>query len=154
MEQTPKRETVGKISTDLLSKPPESRDPIELQREMTKSYIEELTSCVLSFRKNFPRDFFVAVLTKKERLMKNVIRNYFTPRLSCPTPEYDQAVYHYHHNEEALEFLWVLPSKDTCELFMLDADQVVPEERELLYFVQSLYNGNLLKLSKRLNKEN
>ena len=153
MEQIPKRETVGKISMDLLAKAPESQDPIELQREMTKPYMDELMNCVLSFRKDNPGDFYVTVLTKKERLMPNVLRNYFTARFSCPTPEYDQALYRYRHADEVIEFMWVIPSKDTCQLLVLNADKVVPEEQELLRFVLALYDGSLLQRSKKLNNE-
>jgi hypothetical protein len=149
-----KRETVGKISSDLIVKEPDSRDPIELQREMTKDYVSELIDCALSFKKfHTPCDFFVTVLTKKERLMPNVLRNYFAARLSCPTPEYDQAVYRYNHAEDNLEFIWVLPSKDTCELLAMNALKVHPDERLLLEFVLRLYDGDLLRLSKKLNNE-
>lgn len=153
MSEQVKRETVGKISTDLLAKEPESRDPIELQREMNKSYASELENCVLEFRKSNARDFYVSVLTKKERLMENVLRNYFFPLHACPTPTYDQAVYKYNHEDERIEFLWVIPSKDTCELFMANADQIVPEERDLLRFISSMYNGSLLQLARKLNNE-
>lgn len=33
-----KRETVGKLATDLSKKEPDTRDPIELEREMHKDY--------------------------------------------------------------------------------------------------------------------
>lgn len=153
MEETPKRDTVGKISTDLLAKEPETRDPIEIQREVHKTYVDELIECAMTFSKTHPYDFYVSVVTKKERLMKNVLRNYFFPLLACPTPTYDQAVYRYHHKDEKIEFLWVLPSKDTCELFRDHMDEIVPEERQLLGYVMSMYDGSLLALSKKLNNE-
>jgi len=55
--------------------------------------------------------FYVCVITKKERLMDNVLRNYFLARSTCPTPQYDQTVYKYHRDSGAIQFLWVLPSK-------------------------------------------
>ena len=92
-------------------------------------------------------------LTKKEKLLNNVLRNYFFPTQACPTPTWDQAIYHYHSADDRLEFLWVIPSKDTCELFQENALYIVPEEKELLRFVLDFEDGTLLRLAKKLNKE-
>src|ERR1700691_2980131 len=106
------RETVGKISSELLQKEPETRDPIEIQREVHKQYEAEIFECIERGKKLFPGDFYVEVVTKKERLMQNVLRNYYFPILACPTPTYDQTVYKYHFWDERIEFLWVVPAKD------------------------------------------
>ena len=70
------RETVGKISSDLAQKTPDSRDPIELEREMQKSYMEELHKAIIAYQSTVKEDCFVVVITKQEPLMKNVFRNY------------------------------------------------------------------------------
>lgn len=148
-----KRESVGSLSQQIAKKAPDTRDPIELEREMHKDYVDELFACVNQHKAGYHSDFFVVVLTKKERLMSNVIRNLFFARATCPTPEFDQVVYRYHKDHEALEFLWVIPSKDTCELFKQCCLEIAPEERELLKFVLDYYDGNLLRLAKQLNGE-
>lgn len=148
-----KTKTVGHEARDLLLKTPESTDPIELEREMHKDYEANIEECIKACLKEYDWDFFVIVTTKKERLMPNVLRNYFFGRKSCPSPEYDQAVYHYHRKEGIVEFLWVVPSKDTCEMMKTHALEVAPEERELRDFVINFYDGTLLQLSKRLNGE-
>lgn len=147
------KETVGKIATDLAQKEPETRDPIELQREIHKDYEKNIYLAIDSGRKDYNGDFFVVVTTKKERLLPNVIRNYFFARETCPTPEYDQTVYHYHRSAEDIEFLWVLPSKDTCKLFKDNFLAIAPEERGLLEFILKDSAGELLQLSKKLNGE-
>jgi hypothetical protein len=147
------RDTVGKLATELLIKEPETKDPIELQREIQKNYEDQIVECINRGRNEFPHSFYVVVIHKKERLLPNVIRNYFAARLSCPTPEYDQVVYKYHRSENALEFLWVVPSQDTCQLLKDNALQIAPEEKDLLYFVLSFYDGTLLTKSKMLNGE-
>lgn len=147
------RPTVGKISADLRAKAPDSRDPIELQKEMHKNYMQELFTCIADFKKNYYQDFYVVVLTKKERLMPNVYRNYFFARKSCPTPDYDQALFKYHSQKEAIEFLWVIPSRDSCMLLKNNALQVAPEERTLLGYVLEFADGTLFKLAKKLNGE-
>jgi hypothetical protein len=51
------------------------------------------------------------------KLLDNVLRNYFIPTRACPTPHFDQTVYRYDHHKEAIEFLWVIPDQETCEIF-------------------------------------
>jgi hypothetical protein len=148
-----KRDKIGKIATDLLQKEPETYDPIEYERAMHEDYEEELINCILAHEKVFTGDFYVVVITKKERLLQNVIRNFFFARQSCPTPEYDQAVYRYTRADDVVDFLWVIPSKDTVELLHNNALQVPPEERELLQFVLDFQDGTLLNLAKSLNGE-
>lgn len=146
-------DTLGKVSLELRSKTPETRDPIEIQREVHKDYEKHFNECVNNAKKNFSGDFYVCVLTKKERLMPNVLRNYFLARSSCPTPDYDQTIYKYHRASGAVEFLWVLPSKDTCELFKQNALEIAPEEKLLLNYILMDSSGELLNLSKKLNGE-
>lgn len=148
-----KRETVGKISSDLLLKTPDSRDPIELEREMHKNYEQDVFKCIKDNMYLYNDDFYVVVITKKERLMSNVLRNYFFARLSCPTPDYDQTLYKYHWKDDALQFLWVIPSKDTCLYLLQNALQVADEERELRNFVIQFASGDLFALAKKLNNE-
>lgn len=150
MEQ---RDTVGKISTDLLQKESPENNPVELEREMHTDYEKNFWECLDAYKKNYDGDFYVVVVTKRERLMPNVLRNYFFARTSCPTPEYDQAVYKYHAQDQRVEFLWVVPSKDSCEHLSYNRLQVVPEEQGLLHYVLQFIDGDLLTLAKKLNKE-
>lgn len=147
------KETVGEVSSKLIQKEPETRSPIEQMRENLTDYENHFYLCLEDGKKKYPKDFFIVVLTKKERLMQNVIRNYFLSTSACPTPTYDQAVYHYDRLSESFEFLWVIPSKDTCELFRESALQIHPEEQELLKCVLDYYDGTLLKMAKKFNNE-
>jgi len=149
-ESKEKKITVGEQCLKVAYKEPESR---ELQREMQKEYIDNLTQTVLSFRKDNPGNFYIVQLTKRERLLENVLRNYFFCRFTCPTPEYDQSVFNYNPTRESIEYLWTVPDKDTCEHLRDNALTVDPEERQLLDFVLSFYSGELLNLAKRLNGE-
>ena len=64
-----KRDTVGKISSELLQKEPETRDPIELQREIHKEYEKNIIDCIRRHENLYTGDFYLEVITKKERLM-------------------------------------------------------------------------------------
>lgn len=147
------RETLGKLSVDLLSKKHEPHNPIDYTREMLEGYDKNISECVDRYKDKFWGDFYVVVLTKKERLLKNVLRSYFFGRVSCPTPDYDQAVYRYHESVGSLEFLWVVPSKDTCELLKANAAIVDKSEWELLHYVLQFYDDTLFKQCKKLNGE-
>ena len=147
------RDTVGKISQELLQKEPETRDPIEIQREVHKQYEKNIIDCIDRHKGVYTGDFYLEVITKKERLMQNVLRNYFFATQECPTPTYDQTVYKYHRATDTPEFLWVVPAKDICEMLTINAIDVAKSERELLNFVLEFNDGTLLKRAKKLNGE-
>jgi len=148
------RETVGKIATDLASKTLETRDPIEIERELHKDYEKNVLECIERGKKDFINtDFFVVVITKKEPLMQNVLRHYYFPRLSCPTPDYDQTVYRYVYATDKIEFIWTIPARDTCFMLKNNKLQVAPSEYGLLDFVLKFDDGTLRRLAKKLNGE-
>lgn len=148
-----KRETVGASSLRLSKKAPDAQNAIDQMRESLTDYDHNIHLCVKEHRKVFDGDFYVVVITKKERLMQNVIRGYFTARLSCPTPDYDQAVYRYKHDDDDLEFLWVVPSYDTVNLMKSNVHSVPSDQYALLGCVLKFEDGSLLKLAKKLNGE-
>jgi hypothetical protein len=147
------RDTVGKISTELIAKSDDKHTVIDQMHEQLSEYDQTLHDTVELGKKTYPDDFYVVVLTKKERLMENVIRNYFIPRGSCPTPEWDQAVYRYHKPADRVGFLWIVPSRDTCSYMRNNANVLPKEQYELLTYVLQFEDGTLLKLSKQLNGE-
>jgi hypothetical protein len=148
-----KRDTVGKISSDLLIKTPDSNDPIELELEMQKDYIKELLTTLSDSKNKFIGNFYIVVITKKERLMENVLRNYFFARQSCPTPDFDQSVYYFDRKKESLEYLWTVPSRDTIDILKENACEVDKSEWGLLKFVLQFCDGTLFKISKDRNGE-
>jgi len=148
------RETVGKISWDLLSRaevPDHSAE--EQMNEQLSTFEDDMLCCIERGKKLFEGNFYIVVETKKEPKMRNVIRNYFIPRFSCPTPQYDNAVYKYHRSSEHLEFLWVLPSKQIYIYLKQNALDLPAEQRQLLQFVLEDSDGTLLKKCKQLNNE-
>ncbi len=148
-----KDSTVGKAAYDLLVKVEEQHNPIEYEREMHKEYEKEVWVCVDTNKSVFDGDFYVVVLCKRERLLPNIYRNYFLARRSCPTPTFDQTVYKYHREHNALEFLWVIPDQETCVVFKREALDIAPEEKELLKFVLDFSDGTLDKKAAALNNE-
>jgi hypothetical protein len=147
------RETVGKVAYDLSLKTPETLDPIEIERTLHTDYEKNVLECIDRGLKDFSGDFYVVVITKKEPIMANVLRHYYFNRSSCPTPDYDQAVYHYLRSSDSIEFIWVIPSKFACQLLMDNRKDVAPSEYGLLECVIKFADGTLHKTAKTLNGE-
>lgn len=148
-----KKITVGQAAIELQQQSPVTRDPIEQQREMLKGYEEQFYLCIENGKKLYLGSFYVEVSTKKEQLFNNVLRNYFIPRSSCPTPNYDQTVYYYNRNDESIEFLWVIPCREACYTLKEYALEVAPEERQLRDYVLQFADGTLYNLMKKRNNE-
>ena len=148
-----KRKKVGEASVELSQKKPESRDPIELQRAMMQEYCDEVIKCAIHGKKYYNKPYYVVVITKKERLMQNVLRSYYFHRGTCPTPDYDQAVYQFDPSHEGFKEIWVIPDRDACEILYHNALQVVPEERQLLEYVLDFASGKLFQKAIELNGE-
>lgn len=149
-------ETVGKVSSDLIIKSGDNTHSAhEQMSEQLSEYDKNIYICIEQAKKDFPHlfEFYVVVLTKKERLMPNVLRHYYFARASCPTPDYDQTVYHYILQKDHLEFMWVIPSKDTCEYMRHNMLTIPLEEKQLLQFVLDFYDDTLMKKCKKLNDE-
>ncbi len=174
----PRKETVGKVASELQRKIPDTNDPIEIQRAAQKDYIDNLiwtiqhmqkkVDCSDLVKKDAPGtahhqecstrepwmgDHYVVVTCKKEPLIENVIRNLFHGQRWCPTPTYDQSVYKYHADDEKLEYLWTVPDQQTCEVFLRNPGHVLAEEQQLLDMIIQFDTGVLLKKCKKLNGE-
>lgn len=147
-------DTVGKLSSDLIVKSQDNNHSAhEQMQEQLGEYEKNFYECLERSKLDFSGSFYIVVITKKERLMQNVIRNYFFGRGTCPTPDWDQTVYVYNRKEDAIHFLWVIPSKDTCEYMTAFPMDIPAEERQLLRFVHDFNDGTLLRYAKTLNGE-
>ena len=153
MKQEEKRETVGKISSDLLAKEPVQATAYELGSEMSKTYADNLILCAERGKKDIDTDFFIVVLTKKEKLMPNVLRHFFGYRYTCPTPNYDQAVYKYTLKNDQIEFIWVIPDRTICWDYVRNRELVPPDQYPLLRYVLEFEDGTLTRRAKELNNE-
>ena len=148
------RATVGKISQELLQKNEGPINIIDQGREMRKDYVTNLQQSIERYKDRWHnQDFYIVVIQKTERLMTNVLRNFFFGRLSCPTPDYDQTLFKFNSKTQELEFIWAIPSKDACIYLLNNKNYVQESEHELLQFVLDFKDGKLFALAKKLNKE-
>jgi len=154
MKKVQKRESVGKLAIEAQQKTPESTDPREIGNEMTKPYVSELFKALEDGKKKIDGSFFLVVLTKRERLLKNVIRNYFFYRYSCPTPDYDQAVYRYDREGDSLDLIWVLPNREYSFHLKDNMINLDKEYKGLLSYILDFDDKTLFKKARTFNNEN
>src|SRR3989339_183750 len=118
------RPTVGESAIKAAEQTSPSRNPIELEREMHKDYEQNIYESIQKGRSIFPNSFYIKVITKRERLLTNVIRNYFVLVVACPSPDWDQTIYYYDRPKETLSLLWVIPCRDACKYLIEHANEV------------------------------
>lgn len=152
MEENTKK-TVGQVSSELSQKAHESGSVVDKAREMQEDYMKNLLESVDRGCKDFIGDFFTVVVTKNEKLMPNVFRNYFFNAIACPTPTYDQTVFRYNREAGRIEYIWTIPSKDACIHLLKNAHLIHKDEQQLLEFVKKFADESLFTLAKRLNNE-
>jgi hypothetical protein len=107
-----KRDTIGKLSTELLQKDIHADHSVREQTaENLSEYESNVYGAVERGKAAINGDFFVVVITKRERLMPNVLRNYFLPRKSCPNkqPLHFHTDHNTDHNFDLQQFLQLHP---------------------------------------------
>jgi len=137
--------TVGQEAYKRLLNPDSKQGIIDTQREIDKQYFQQIEECVKNHKGKlgFTGDFFVTVISKKERVMENVVRRYFIARESLPTPNYDQTVWRFNQKAGDLQYLWTVPDHNTCQE-MFNNPMIVPESEDwLLQMVQLFMTGRL-----------
>ncbi len=153
MEEKKERKSVGQISQELLNAPVDINAQ-DQAKESNKSYLSELYGTLLSFKEKNPNtDFFIEVQSIRSRLLHNFIKKMFFGRMSCPTPNYDQCVWHYKHKDEELFLVWIIPDRQHCFKLLENANIIDTELRELTDNVVAFAKGDLYMLAKKLNNE-
>lgn len=150
------KKKLGQISQELIQSQidsPPTHTFEEQGKEMMTGYVDNLIECSKNGVKQFPqKDFFIVVRTKKEPLMLNVLRNYFTPQAFCPRPDYDQAVFLYKHKDEVIEHIWVVPDRDVCLYFLMYPDNATnDDERAMVDFIQKFADKKLAAIWRKYN---
>jgi hypothetical protein len=150
-----KKKTVGEVSVELNQKTADNISVLEQQEGMQQEYIKNLEEVSRKALHKYGSDntFFIEVITKKEPLMQNVLRNYFIERTTCPTPNYDQSVFMYEPKKERIVYLWTIPCRDACIHLLENTTVIHKDEEQLLRNVKLFESGYLFQWCKELNKE-
>jgi len=114
--------------------------------EELKNYPKEIVECINNGKKHHDGDFYIEVLFCYDRMLEGKRKNIFAARPTCPKPFYDQAAYKYIRGEDRLEFLWVVPDIDLCQLYRYNIGMVPDDEKELYENIRKYHNGDLAKI--------
>lgn len=149
--------TIGQHAYELNQKEPDTTRAMDLTEAQASGWDHTIKEAYNLGRKGLPnKDFYIEIQVKWEQIFgreRPQLHQYSFVKNSCPTPQYDQTIYKYHHREDKLEFLWTLPDKDTYNYYVDNAATLHPDRWELLKFVLADKNGELLRQAKILNGE-
>lgn len=145
--------TLGEIATQLHTTAPIDTTVEELGSTMTADFVDRLKSEIERGKKIYHGDFFIIMLTKKEKIIANAVAAYFSCSAGCPTPNYDQTVYHYSRADDELYLTWTIPSREWSFFLIENALLLDPVFKELLGYVLDFSDGKLFQKSCILNEQ-
>lgn len=148
--------TVGALAREAMKQEAEKVNLIEYGQAVQdpKKYYETLQDSVDKGIKKFPdQDFYIEVVDRFDKMLKNVGVTQFVVCMVCPTPTYDTSVWRYRNDIKDIEYLWTVPDKRICELFKDNFLDIIPDEQPLLEQVLKFTSGELLQMAKKLNGE-
>lgn len=153
MEQDKK--TIGELAYDMHNRPQDACTFFEQANADMTGLDKVIKECYDLGKKGLPhKDFFIEIQLKWERILQDrVFRIYPFVRRSCPTPQYDQTVFHYHHKDDMLEYLWTLPDQESYNFYATSTEYVTPDRYPLLKHVLSDASGELLNRVNTINKK-
>jgi hypothetical protein len=149
-----KRDTVGKIWTELKSKEQDKVDVHEFVNTTQADFMPRLVALVEeNKRAGYQKDFYIEACYRLNKLMPDVMEVYFKSRHTCPTPFYDRSVFRYDFKNDRIQYLWHVPSLEECNYYIDNILSLRPDEREAAQDVLRFRDGDLLRLAKDLNGE-
>ena len=147
-----KRKTVGQESVDRLLQRDFTQTVRDTQVEVQRNYFDEIRKTIEQVP-DWTEPFYISVLTRKDKLLENVVRFVYIPRQTLPTPHWDQTVWRYNPVSEDIEYIWTIPDKISANEMLQFPHEVKREEYQLFEFVKlhaagMLYPKMLLKHEK------
>lgn len=138
------RKTAGELAVQALKDHNPDQTVEDTSRAMHKGYLDEIRKVTeRSPAKTWTDPYYIVVITKKEKILYNVIRRYFFARKSMPTPTWDQTVFRYEPKKGDLFYLWTIPDPETAA-WLASFPQDAPEGYEkLIEFVRDFASDRL-----------
>lgn len=138
-----KTKTVGQASYDLLQKPPEKINVIDMQREMQKSALREIEE-IINTHRDYADKYYIVYMLIKDRVIPNLIKQKFIARKSRPFPDYDCSLFSYDNRKSEFLFHWAIPDEKSCEYILHPSNDLNQEEKELFKYVSKFADGKLI----------
>lgn len=135
--------SVGKAAYELLNKPAEKINVIDMQREMQKTVLHEIDDIIQKHGDYAPK-YYILYMLQRDRMMPNVIRQRFIVRKTRPSPDYDCSLFSYDNKTSELAFHWSIPDEQTCEYFLHNKEELSKDQRPLLSYVEKFAANTLI----------
>lgn len=149
------KKTAAQLIAEFYEKKQEPITPFEFVKEGShKDYDNNLELCINHYKKIYPGDFYIEKRVQHEWALGGVPQTFMKGRLTCPTPRPLQTAIKFHRKEEAIEYLWTLPSKQQMAMAKV-AGRIEndPDKLLKLKYIEAYDNGSLLHMAKLLNGE-
>lgn len=128
---------------------------LKQQKESSKDYLLKLREAIEKGKEQYQSEEFIFIegFTRQDKIMIRSTVTDFFPRITCPTPSFNQVVYRYVMKEDIIEYVWQIPSNKRCLQLLANPLAKSEGERLLIEHVHDLRDGTLEKLTRFLNKE-
>ena len=86
---------------------------------------------------------------------KKQVRDLVWPRISCPTPVYNQHVFKYVYETKKIEYLWTIPTQQKYYYYLRNAKELMQDtlHSQQVQFCMLMESGQLLDWVKKENGE-
>lgn len=149
------RKKLGKIVADILenTRPNETVSVRDVGESVFSDFDKEMQLCIDRGLAQFPGNFHIVLLIEIPKLYRGqVVRAYYIPRISCPTPGYDQTVWRYNRDSGSLNLLWTIPAREICD-DIRNGVVISDMNKESMRYATAFLDGSLMKKVKELNNE-
>jgi len=145
-----KAKRVGQAALDLVSKDPQPQTVGETIDAFGPKYAEEIEKAIEDNKDKYKSPFYILVLTKKEYLIINAVRNWFIARQTAPYafdmmeqyPEHTKTLYIVDARQGKIKILWSLPGFQDCITVAKNPHLYAPE---LIRWIELCFNKKLDK---------
>ena len=125
---------VGRAVYDIMSKPQASQEVGETLEAMSPKYIEHLLTTIKDRQNDFDGPFYIVVLRKKEPWALNVLRQWYVPRQTRPSPyvlredypNHDHDVWCIDPKTTEISLQWTLPTAQDSKTILKNASLYDP----------------------------
>jgi hypothetical protein len=148
------RPTVGALSLQSQSAQNQS-DTWETTHEREREIMRNMTDFVAKKKiEHRQSDFYIMLLSRKEKLLANVVRDRLYCLRACPMPNYNQSLWKYHWKDDRLEFMWSVPPKEAVDFLKRYPLEMSDMCSDVIKCVFDFLDGTLARKTSELNKPN
>ena len=133
------KRTLGSAAVELLAKPHESINVLDLQKDSEKDFLKKMEN-IIETHGDYAENYYIQVLNLQENSHRKWLPNVFTrkliPRFTPPEVSYDTSLFSYNNRKEELLFHWSIPDANTCFYLMEHETELDKTDRDFFHQIQ------------------